>query len=63
MTGNNGDYSAKGLDGLLTTSKNAQQYFSALPEYVQEMIIQRKNNIKSEDELHRYSDNIMQGDK
>lgn len=63
MPGTNGDYSSKGLDGLLTISQNAQQYFNSLPGYVQEMIIQRKNNIKSEDELHRYADNIMQGDK
>ena len=53
----------KGLDGLLGTSPAARQYFNSLPEYVQEMIVQRRQNIKSEDELHNYADNLTQGDK
>ena len=53
----------KGLDGLLGTSPAARQYFSSLPEYVQEMIVQRRESIKSEDELHRYADNLTQGDR
>ena len=61
-TGNPKD-SGKGLDGLLGTSQAARQYFSSLPEYVQEMIVQRRESIKSEDELHRYASNITQGDK
>lgn len=60
---NNGSYSPEGLDGLLGQSLQAQQYFSSLPEYVQEMIMQRRQNIKSEDELRRYAENITQGDK
>ena len=62
VTGNSRD-PRKGLDGLLGTSASARQYFSSLPEYVQEMIVQRRENIKSEDELHRYADNLTQGDK
>lgn len=63
MSQNNGAFSSEGLDGLLRTSSNAQRYFSSLPEYVQEMIMQRRQNIQSEDELYRYADNITQGDK
>lgn len=59
----NGSYSSDGLDGLLKQSGDAQQYFSTLPGYVQEMILQRRQNIKSEDELRRYAENIVQGDK
>lgn len=55
--------SQQGLYGVLGSSPAARQYFNSLPEYVQEMIIQRRENIKSEDELHRYADNITQGDK
>ena len=52
----------QGLNGLLGTSPSARQYFNSLPEYVQEMIVQRRESIK-EDELHRYAGNITQGDK
>ena len=61
-TGNPKD-SRKGLDGLLGTSPAAKQYFNSLPEYVQEMIVERRQNIKSDDELHRAADNLTQGDK
>jgi len=53
----------QGLGGLLGTSPSARQYFNSLPQYVQEMILQRRESIKSEDELHNYADNITQGDK
>lgn len=63
MSQDKGAFSPEGLDGLLHTSSNAQQYFASLPEYVQEMVLQRRQKIQSEDELHRYADNITQGDK
>lgn len=53
---------AQGLDGVLQNG-NAQQYFSSLPDYVQEMILQRRESIRSEDDLHSYADNLTQGDK
>lgn len=52
-----------GLDNLLNTSSAAQQYFSSLPDYVQEMILQRRQNIMSETDLRSYADNITQGDR
>lgn len=63
MAQSNGAFSPTGLDGLLTQSTSAQQYYQSLPEYVQEMIMQRRQNIQSEDELRRYAENITQGDK
>lgn len=52
-----------GLDNLLNTSSAAQQFFSSLPDYVQEMIMQRRQNIKSENDLRNYADNLTQGDR
>ena len=51
-----------GLDRLLNQSGSAQQYFSSLPEYVQEMILQRRQSIQSEDDLRGYADNLTRGD-
>jgi len=55
--------SRKNLNGLLGTSPAAKQYFNSLPEYVQEMIVERRQNIKSEGELHRAADHLTQGDR
>lgn len=52
-----------GLDGLLNNSKTANQYFASLPDYVQEMILQRRQSVHTEDELKRYGENLTQGDK
>ena len=51
------------LDSLLGADAGARMYFSSLPGYVQEMIIQRRENIKSADDLRGYAENITQGDK
>ena len=53
----------QGLGGVLSSSEQAQRYFNSLPQYVQEMIMQRRENIKTEDELRRYADNLTQGDR
>lgn len=63
MSQNNGAYSSEGLDGLLRASGEANAYFSSLPRYVQEMVMERRHSIQSEDELRRYAENIVQGDK
>ncbi|MDR2932339.1 MAG: hypothetical protein LBV27_04455 [Oscillospiraceae bacterium] len=63
MINKNGAFASAGLSALLEKSSNAQNYFSDLPEYVQEMISQRGESIQSEDELYRYAENILQGDK
>lgn len=63
MSQQNGIYSPDGLNGLLKKSGEANAYFASLPGYVQDMVQQRRQNIKSEDELRRYAENILQGDK
>ena len=54
---------SQGLDNLLGGSSAARQYFNSLPEYVQQMIVQRRQSIKNEDDLHSYASNLTQGDK
>lgn len=51
----------QGLDGVLR-SDSAQQYFSSLPTYVQEMIMQRRESVRSEDDLRSYAENLTKGD-
>jgi hypothetical protein len=51
------------LNDLLGNNQRAGEFFETLPSYVQEMIRQRSNNIKSEHELRMYAENIVQGDK
>lgn len=46
---------SQGLDGVLR-SESAQQYFSSLPTYVQEMIMQRRESVRSEDDLRSYAE-------
>ncbi|MGI6402630.1 MAG: hypothetical protein ACOX0K_00095 [Oscillospiraceae bacterium] len=52
---------SQGLDGVLR-SESAQQYFSSLPTYVQEMIMQRRESVRSEDDLRSYAENLTKGD-
>lgn len=63
MSQRNDAFASGGLDALLQKSDGAKRYFSALPDYIQQMIEERGANIRSEDELHRYAANLMQGDK
>ncbi|HHV50408.1 MAG TPA: hypothetical protein PLG48_06595 [Candidatus Avimonas sp.] len=51
------------LNELLASNQSAGDFFNSLPGYVQEMIRQRSNNIKSEHQLRMYAENIVQGDK
>jgi len=52
-----------GLSDLISQNSRAKAYFMSLPDYVQGMIQQRNDNVQSEDTLHRYAENLMQGDK
>jgi|GEM_PF-965263 len=52
---------SQGLDGVLR-SESAQRYFSSLPTYVQEMIMQRRESVRSEDDLRAYAENLTKGD-
>ena len=63
MSYRNDAFEPEGLDALLESNSDAHQYFSALPEYVRQMIEQRGPRIRTEDELYRYAENLIQGDK
>lgn len=54
---------ATGLNELLSADSRAKSYFMSLPDYVQGMIQQRSDNVHSMDELHRYAENLLAGDK
>jgi hypothetical protein len=54
---------AKDLYDLIDTDVTAKQYFMSLPDYVQGMIQQRIDNIQTSDELHRYAENLLAGDR
>ena len=56
MTKKNGNHSAGSLGDQPGRGMDANQYFSSLPENVQEMIIARRESIKSEDMLYRPAD-------
>lgn len=56
-------YHPGGLNEMLSRDKTAKSYFMSLPDYVQGMIQQRCENVHNIDELHRYAENLMAGDK
>jgi len=51
------------LNNLLAGSSRTNAYFNSLPDYIQDMIAQRRQNIESEDELRGYAEYLLQGDK
>ncbi len=51
------------LNQLLAQDAELNRFFHSLPDYVQETIRERGNNIDSADALHRYAENLVQGDK
>jgi len=63
MSQNDEFYAPSGLGEMLEKNDSAQSYFMSLPDYIQGMIIQRATNIHTEDELRRYAENLLQGDK
>lgn len=50
------------LTCLMNNCAKANAYFQSLPDYVQDSIQQRGNNIHTEEELQTYADNLLQGD-
>lgn len=48
------------LTTLLQQDQNANQFFYSLPEYVQETIRERGQNIHCADDLRRYADNYLE---
>ena len=53
---------ANGLQDLIQQNSSANAYFASLPSYVQEIIMERAENIRSEDDLKCYANNLLAGD-
>lgn len=56
-------FAREGLHALLSQNDEAQKYFDSLPDYIREMIETRADSVQSIDELHRYAENLLSGDK
>lgn len=52
----------KDLFCLMEQDQNAKQYFSSLPDYVQEQITSRASGVNSLDSLKDYAENLLRGD-
>lgn len=50
------------LDGLLQQSAGALAYWNNLPDYVQEQIGTRSDNVRSLESLKDYAENLLRGD-
>lgn len=57
------EHSYSGLTELISQDAQARAYFMSLPDYVQGMIQQRNDNVRTADTLHRYAENLLAGDK
>ena len=51
------------LQDMLDRCPGAKKYYNDLPDYVQEMICQRGDNVCTEETLKNYADNLLSGDK
>ena len=57
------EHSYSGLTELISQDAQARAYYMSLPDYVQVMIQQRNDNVRTADTLHRYAENLLEGDK
>lgn len=53
----------KSLDELIQNDSSAKQYFTSLPQHVQEQIHQRSSNVNSLESLQDYAENLLRGDQ
>ena len=51
-----------GLDALIQSDIQASNFFAGLPDYVQDMIGQRKQKVNSYESLVDYAENLLRGD-
>lgn len=50
------------LQKLMAEDKAANAYFCSLPDYVQDQISQRSENVNSIESLRDYAENLLRGD-
>lgn len=48
------------FEKMVTSDVALNQYFSSLPDYVREAVLQRKESIRSGEDLKRYAENLME---
>lgn len=51
-----------GLNDLLVNDRNAYDFYTSLPDYVQSSISQRGHNVCTEEVLRNYADKLLRGD-
>ena len=56
------DQKYSGLDALMQDNRQANSFYAGLPDYVQDMISQRKQNVNSYESLVDYAENLLRGD-
>ena len=49
-----------GLNDLLKENAEAAQYFSSLPDYIQDSVSDRADNITSMEELKDFADSLLE---
>ena len=50
------------LTELIAMDAAASKYYASLPDYVQEMISDRGDNVNSYESLRDYAENLLRGD-
>ena len=48
---------------MLKSDPKIFDYYTSLPIYVRSMISRRSKNIQTEERLHAYAENLLQGDR
>lgn len=51
------------LGDMLKSEPRIFDYYTGLPVYVRSMIARRSDNVKTEEALHAYAENLLQGDR
>ena len=52
----------EGLFDLIEKDQNAKEFYSTLPDYMKEMMSQRSQNVRTEEELRDYAEMLSRGD-
>ena len=51
------------LGEMLKSDPKIFDYYTGLPIYVRSMIARRSQNVQTEEQLHAYAENLLQGDR
>ena len=56
------DEKYSGLNSLVQCNQQANSFYSSLPDYVQDQISRREQNVNSYESLVHYAENLLRGD-